>query len=135
MLQRSTYWLSLGPLQALSCMSRAARKHSAKSSEQSRPSSVLGLQNPYQLKRRSRSGAGTWRYSPWAPTAAYVATPLLISVGCLPITRSQDGSRAILFSANCRSARRNEHHSVLLSAMRSVAKLHAPPAGIQDAEH
>src|ERR1700731_393178 len=115
MLQRSTCWLSLGPLQGPSCMSRVARKHSAKSSEQSRPSSVLGLQNPYQPKRRSRSGAGTWRYSPSAPTVAYAAGPRSISVGCPHIAQSQGGSRAILFSANCTSARRNEHHSELLS--------------------
>ena len=93
------------------------------------PSSVLGLHNPYQPKRRSRSGAGTWRYSPSAPTAAYAAGPRLISVGCPPIAQSQDGSRAILFSANCTSARRNEHHSVLLSENEGVTKLPALRAG------
>src|SRR4051812_27849548 len=99
MLQRSTYWLSLRPLQALSCTSRVARKHSAKSSEQSRLGLVLGLHNPYQPKTRSRFGAGTWRYSPSAPTAAYAAEPRLISVGSLSIAQSQDGSRATWFSA------------------------------------
>jgi hypothetical protein len=86
-------------LQAPLCTSRVARKHSAKSPEQLRPSSVLGLHNPYQPKRRSRSGAGTCRYSPLAPMAAYAAEPRLISVGCPPIAQSQDESRAILFSA------------------------------------
>jgi hypothetical protein len=64
-----------------------------------RLSSVLGMHNPYQPKRRSGSGAGTWRYFPLAPTAAYAAEARLISVGCPPIAQSQDGSRAILFSA------------------------------------
>ena len=63
----------------------SGEEHSAKSSEQSRPSSVLGLQNPYQPKRRSRSGAGTCQYSPLAPMAACAAEPRLISVGCPPI--------------------------------------------------
>jgi nucleoside-diphosphate-sugar epimerase len=75
----------------------------------------LGPAQSIRPKRRSRSGAGTWRYSPSAPTVAYAAGPRSISVGCPHIAQSQGGSRAILFSANCTSARRNEHHSELLS--------------------
>ena len=63
----------------------SGEEHSFKSSEQLRPGTVLGLHNPYQPKRRSRSRAGTCRYSPLAPMAAYAAEPRLISVGCPPI--------------------------------------------------
>ena len=80
--------------------------------EQSRPSSVLGLHNPYQPKRRSRSGAGNWRYSPSAPTAAYAATPRLISVRCRPsLNHKMDRERSYL----TRTAHRPDSTSTTLS--------------------
>ena len=43
------------------------------------------------------SGAGTWRYSPSAPTAAYAATPRLISVGARPsLNHKMDRERSYL---------------------------------------